>query len=196
MALCLDEIDNDYWNALENGVKAPELKGDLPLRLKHITSPWTALDIIRTLSIIAGPSLSDSGLNVFIENHPGGPYMSNILNQSGAKLIFEWSGPSKRSTLADGYPPDILYDQFPHRAFIPVGTRSHLYLIGLELMDGVSWEVAVSKPKFKLTRPQSWKLWLQSKHHQWLEREVARIEDEVAGIVKKRPTAKIVFPRV
>jgi len=120
--------------------------------------------------------------------------MSNILNQSGAKLIFEWSGPSDSRCLADGYPPDILYDQFPHRAFVPVGTRSHLYLIGLELLDGFSWEIAVRKPKFKLIKPQTWKLWLQSKHHQWLEREVARIEDEVANIVTKRPNAKIVFP--
>ncbi|WP_437889547.1 hypothetical protein [Phytobacter sp. V91] len=133
-------------------------------------------------------------MNVEILNHPKGPYWQGQARGAGARLIFEWTGPIKNSLEPYGYPPDILYDQHPHRGFIPVGSQSHLYLVGLELTDGASWQTVIPKPEFKLTRPNGWKSWLLSKHPQWLEDEVSRIEKEVADIIKSRALVKIVFP--
>ena len=122
----------------------------MPLTLRHETAPAIALNVARTKRFSAGSILGDSGLNVEIVGHPMGPYHPDQAEHTGAHLILEWSGPIRRSFEPHGYPPDIFFDQHPHRVFVPVGTTCHLRLTGVELDAGTSWQDSVIRPTVSL----------------------------------------------
>ncbi len=165
---------------------------NMPIILHHETSPRIAVQIARTRCCKAGPILGDSGLNVIIPTNANGGYYAGQAQNRGAILIFNWNGPVSRAHFADGYPVDTLYDQHPHRGFVPVGTTNHLKLVGIQLNKGVTWEMAVDVPEF---RTKGRKLaWAFSKCPRWKRSQAALIEKEVEKILRGQPTMSVVFP--
>lgn len=96
------------------------------IKFIHITSLQSALSIMRTGKFrpVKGTD-SDAGLNGLQLGRLGWDEQS--FTGSGAGLLFEWTGPVEIGT---GSSPDNLYDQMPHRIFIPGGTQRHLRLTG------------------------------------------------------------------
>ena len=160
--------------------------------LHHETSPRIALQIARTRCIRAGPILGDSGLNVIIPTHANGEYFDGQAQNRGAILIFHWNGPVSRAHFADGYPVDTLYDQHPHRGFVPVGTTNHLKLHGIQLNEGFNWEMAVELPEFRTKGSKI--TWAFSKCPRWKSSQASLIKKEVERILSGRPTMSVVFP--
>lgn len=163
--------------------------------LHHETAPAIALSVARSKRCLAGPILSDSGLNVEIVGHAKGPFHQGQAECRGARLTFEWDGPIAAAHEAHGYPPDVLYDHHPHRGFVPVGTSKHLHLCGVTLMKGRSWTEAVFAPEFSVGMPvRAFARWIGSRLPGWTMREALRIEREVSQIVAGRPQMRVVFP--
>lgn len=165
-----------------------------PLLLRREIGPRYALKVARTGRARAGDGLAESGLNCEIVVHALG-FNEDQAQSRGALLTFEWTGPVLAALGLVGYEPNILVDQHPHRALVPVGTTQHLRLVGVELIRGQSWLSAVERPK--LAGWPSLKAlgrWLSSKLPGWDQREACRIAAEVAHIVEQRPAIVVVLP--
>ena len=160
--------------------------------LHHETAPDTALRIARSKRCMAGPILSDSGLNVEIRDHAQGAFNRDQAATKGAVMVFQWDDPICDLSLPHGYPPNILYDQHPHRGFVPVGTTQHLKLIDIKLNTGSSWAMAVTRPApHASAHLVDWALsWLPG----WEAREAQKIGKEVVAIVRQQPNVSVVFP--
>ena len=161
--------------------------------IEHETSPSIAAKVARTKRFLAGPILGDSGMNAVIVGHPAGPYQPEQAAKRGAMMRFSWTGAVSQGSHPSGYPPNQLFDQHPHRAFLPVGPNNNLKLIEIELVDGASWEDAVVEPSFSLVSPSSW---FSSKRSGAWRVAVERLEEEMAGIVAKQPDITICFPPI
>lgn len=159
--------------------------------IEHETSPAIAATVARTKRFLAGPLLSDSGMNAVIVNHPAGPYLPGQAAACGAMMRFEWTGIVSQGSFSGGYPPNQLFDQHAHRAFLPVGTNLNLKLIDIYFVNGASWQDAVVQPSFSLTNLCSW---LSSKFPGWLQAEAMKLQDEMVGIVANQPNITICFP--
>lgn len=159
--------------------------------IEHETSPEIATEIARTGRFFAGPILGDSGMNARIVNYNAGQYNPDQAENRGALMSFDWGGPIGSNIHISGFPPDELQDHFPHRALVPVGTTKHLRLVGIKLINGASWEQAVTEPNLKLGSVCEW---LVSRLPGWEKREANRIEQEMKSIIKLQPSIKILFP--
>ncbi len=159
--------------------------------IEHETSPAIAVEVARTTRFLAGPVLGDSGLNAFIVGHKAGPYHPEQPAKHGAVMRFEWTGPNGQGYFPTGYPPNRLFDQHPHRAFVPVGTNRGLRLIEIELVGGGSWEDAVVEPSFSFANLP---LWLASRHGGWRQKVAESLKEEILAIVGTRPLITIAFP--
>lgn len=161
--------------------------------IEHETCPAIAVKVARTMRFRAGTILGDSGMNAVIVGHQAGPYLADQAAYRGAMMRFEWTGPISQGSFNFGYPPNVLIDQHPHRAILPVGTNINLKLIEIELVNDASWEDAVVEPSFSLANPSSW---LSSTRSGSRRVAVERLEEEMAGIVGKRPNITICFPPI
>lgn len=161
------------------------------LTIEHETSPAIAAKVARTQRFLAGPIMGDSGLNAFIVGHGAGPYHPEQASNCGAVMRFAWTGPVTQGSFVNGYPPNQLYDEHPHRAFLPVGTNRSLKLIEIVLVGGGTWEDAVVEPSFSLANLPTW---LNSKRTGWRHSVAGRIEEEMAEIVTTQPNITICFP--
>lgn len=156
--------------------------------LIHETAPGIALLIIKSRIFQAGTIIGDSGVNAEIVGHVAGPYNPDQAAARGAILKFEWLGPVSKQEFENGYPPDVLYDQHPHRAFIPVGSTKYLRLIDVELRIGVSWRDLTYTPERGQPRLLTkWCSWIR----QWEEKRIGR---EVVRVVNTRPLVMVGFP--
>lgn len=159
--------------------------------IEHETSPSIAAEVARTKRFLAGPILGDSGMNAFIVGHQAGPYHPEQAENRGAIMRFSWTGPVTQGYFAKGYPPNQLFDQHPHRAFVPVGTNIDLRLFDIKLVGGASWEDVVVEPSFSLAALPSW---LLSRRPGWRKNAVKRLQKEIAAIVAMQPLIRICFP--
>lgn len=153
------------------------------MRIEHETSPGIALLIMRDGLFRGGPIMGDAGLNAVPLGGLG--YFSEQAENTGAIMEFSWHGPIERET---PYPPrvDTLYDQKPHRVFIPVGTTRNLFLDRIRLRDGYSWaDCVVQYPiplGLNLVNPRAWYLALLSRSSGWKSEQVDAISMEVATL--------------
>ena len=123
------------------------------LTIEHETSPAIAAQVARTKRFLAGPILGDSGLNAVIVDDPRGPYHPQQAANCGAVMRFTWCGPVATGYYTAGYPPNQLFDEYPHRAFLPVGTNMNLKLIDIKLVSGSSWELEEDVAAIVRTQP-------------------------------------------
>lgn len=159
--------------------------------IEHETSPTIAAEVARVKRFLAGPIMGDSGMNAIIVGHVAGPYYPEQAANRGAVMRFAWTGPVTQGSFLNGYPPNQLFDEHPHRAFLPVGTNINLKLIEIVLVGGGSWEDAVVEPSFSLANLPSW---LSSKRAGWRQAAAGRLEEEMAAIVATQPNITVCFP--
>ncbi|MBD8051104.1 hypothetical protein [Limnohabitans radicicola] len=159
--------------------------------IEHETSPAIAAEVARVKRFLAGPIKGDSGMNAFIVGHVAGPYCPDQAANCGAVMRFEWTGPVIQGSIFNGYSPNQLFDEHPHRAFIPAGTNSNLKLIEIVLVRGCSWEDAIVDPSFSLANLCSW---LSSKRAGWRQAVAERLEEEMAAIVATQPNISVCVP--
>jgi len=113
--------------------------------IEHETAPSIALKIMESGLFRGGPILGDAGLNAV---PPGGVgYFADQAEWNGAIMTFEWSGPCAGRCPEEPL-ADILYDEKPHRLFIPVGTKNYLLLKDISLMRGYSWDECITEYPF------------------------------------------------
>ena len=115
--------------------------GKMKIRLYHITSPDMAMQIMdsgKYHPVSIALLNNDNGLNCFAFKR--GYWQGQCIENTGAKIIFEWSG-LVSITHPDTAPPldiDILHDQIPWRCFVRAGTSSdHLRLLAIRFDKGV-----------------------------------------------------------
>ncbi len=158
--------------------------------LQHETDTTTALEIMRTRRFIAGPILGDAGLNACIVGHHRGKYHADQAERPGAILESECSGPVSAEPYSFLPERNVCYDQYPHRAFIFVGTTQHLRLVGPTPLNG--WSDCVLLPDLTLRTIGPWCL---SQMGAWTKRQACKIADEVKQTLAQKPPVQIVLPR-
>lgn len=167
----------------------------VPLVVTHETSPRIAVDVVRNRRFVGGPISGDAGLNCFIE---GVEYNPDQASNSGAFITFEWVGERQEVGKFEdpAYKPNVLYDQRPHRAFIPVGTTDHLRLIDLTFAEDSAWSKLVNAPALPNSQEffsvRAWAKWLAGFRGNWAATEAARVRAELARLVAERPSISIV----
>ena len=169
-----------------------------PLRIYHETSPWIAIHIARTQQFMGGAISGDAGLNCYIEGSLPDLNIFSQAEQKGALMTFEWSGPVSTEPYGVFGEPDTLYDQRPHRGFIPVDSTKHLKLVGIELLRGGMFSDLIERPPvprgFSLFKLSAWAEWLASKQEGWLDAESKRLELQVSMLAASRPSISVVPP--
>lgn len=165
------------------------------LKIEHETSPAIALAVLRSRRFLAGPILSDSGLNVIFDDQENIGCHSGQAVCTGALMTFNWTGPVSKIYCSSGYPPNVLYDQRPHRGFVPVGTTNFLTLVNIELIGEASWQEAVVRPKFIFgSSPRLWVYWLKSHSESWRLNEMKKIQTEIEALRRSPVSICISFP--
>lgn len=104
------------------------------MRLFHITSPLSAIKIVKQGRFNPLSSAGDNGLNCFCGDKT--LYnMKQCFEGEGARLILEWSGAVENTNPYTSSSPlqiDILHIQLPWRCFIPSGTNEkYIRVIGI-----------------------------------------------------------------
>ncbi|WP_199028876.1 hypothetical protein [Ralstonia sp. ASV6] len=169
------------------------------MRIYHETLPAIAIHIARTKQFICGEIAGDAGLNCYIEGSLPNLSVYSQAEKKGALITFEWTGPIS----SDGYwmfgDPDTLYDQRPHRGFVPVDTTQHLKLVGIELLYGQTFADLVHRPNLPsgtdVLKPWIWWEWAQSRRSAWVKAQAQQLESTIAALVAERPSISVVPPR-
>jgi len=107
--------------------------------LRHYTDLASALRIIEEGKFrprYSDPRAGDSCLNAFMDGRPANT--DQCFEREGAILRFGWSGPVH---IGGKFPlkADVLHDFLPWRVAVPLGTRRHLTVVGLDA-SGKAWE--------------------------------------------------------
>ena len=169
-----------------------------PLRIYHETSPWIAIHIARTQQFMGGAISGDAGLNCYIEGSLPDLGTHSQAEQRGALITFEWSGPVSTERYGIFGEPDTLYDQRPHRGFIPIDSTRHLTLVDIELLYGGTFADLIERPIFprgsSLLKLSAWADWLASKREGWLYAEAKRLQVQVAVLAASRPSISVIPP--
>jgi hypothetical protein len=113
--------------------------------IEHETAPSIAWKVFKTGVFRGGPIMGDAGLNAVPQGGIG--YWSDQAEWPGAIMTFEWTGPCAG---AKPLKPavDALYDDKPHRVFVPVGTTNYLVLKEIKLKPGFTWDECVKEHAF------------------------------------------------
>lgn len=164
------------------------------MRIYHQTAPEVALAIAFTGQFWAGPILGDSGLNAILINDPRGKFHYNIADSTGATIAFDWNGPVLFDKISGDYQPEHLYDEFPFRAFIPVGTSKNLKLSTIELSSSQTWGQALDSSGWL-----SSSMWDRLRDgfflkDTWRKKVLLNLESELQRIIKIGREIKVVFP--
>ena len=166
-------------------------------KIEHETSPEIAWKILCSGVFLCSQNPGDEGLNAV--GFGGSGYFDTLTQarETGALLELEWSGPE-----LPGRPEapviDTLYNEKPHRIFIPVGTTRHLMLTNIRLRTNRTWDEAVTKPTFPhlvVMQPCSLHSWVQSLAPDWKERQVAQIKERVLTL-DINPVPLRIHPRI
>lgn len=158
--------------------------------IEHETCPEIALRVMTSQVFRGGPILNDAGLNAVPLDGDG--YFTEQASDTGAILVFKWNGPV-RQVKTRGYEEEfvkykanVLYDEKPHRLFIPVGTDCNLQLIDISLRKGRSWEDCTEPLPYpsttKILNPVAWICAIGSRTRKWRARKVAEIAIAVEGL--------------
>lgn len=160
--------------------------------IEHETSPAVAVRIAKSGLALGGPIMGDGGLNCVAVNHPAGPPHPGQALGRGAVMRFDWTGPSTNVSPSNGiYQPNLLYDEHPHRAMVPIGTNQHLRLIGITLVGGASWADVIQQPQLTF---DSFGEWIRSLRSGWTERAASTLGAEMQATVAKQPLISVGFP--
>lgn len=151
--------------------------------IEHETAPSIALKVLQTGIFRGGPILGDAGLNAVSLGGIG--YWVDQARWHGAIMTFEWQGPlAGKSPLQPA--PNTLYDDKPHRVFIPVGTTEFLTLKDIRLMPDFTWEECVRVQNFpcglKVFSPAKWYNALRSRTTRYKQESIRSIESLVASL--------------
>jgi len=169
-----------------------------PLRIYHETSPWIAIHVARTGQFMGGAISGDAGLNCYIEGSLPDLSLYSQAEQKGALITFEWSGPVSTERYGVFGEPDTLYDQRPHRGFIPVDSTKHLKLVGIDLLHGGVFADLIERPAFprgsSLFKLSAWAEWIASKREGWLYAESNRLQVQAAVLAASRPSISVIPP--
>ncbi len=140
--------------------------------LIHHTSLDRAISIVRTCVYKPAQSAGDEGLNAFVVGKPMN--RGQWIEATGAVLKFDWSGPTRVNNVSP-FEPNVLHENLPWRAFVPVGSTKYLRVIGLEA-DNEAWENQIeTTPWYCLSGKM--KAAYRQKHAKILKR---KIEDRIA----------------
>lgn len=115
--------------------------------LIHYTSLENAISIVRSgVFLTAGGG--DACLNAFVEGRPAS--RGQEFQAEGVALRFDWSGPVR---VNNAFPleTDVLHDDLPWRAVVPVGSTQHLRIVGLDAKEDAWIEAVGSAPWYCLT---------------------------------------------
>jgi len=149
------------------------------IKFKHITSLESALSIMRSERYrpVRGTA-SDAGLNGLQLGRIG--WDKQYFTGTGARLYFEWSGPVE---FGPGSAPNVLFDQMPHRVFVPTGTDRHLRLTGFKAAPEAWEQYYVKLPWYFLGEAG------RKRAHR---RAMVQLQAEIDGIVEATPYISVI----
>lgn len=152
------------------------------IKFFHITSLEAAISILRsgTFHPVQGMQ-SDAGLNGFECDRPR--WTNQYFGGEGAALHLEWSGPVQ---VGDGYTPNILFDQMPHRLFVPAGTDKHLHLTGLAVEPEAWGEFDVHLPLY---------IFGETRRARARHKAIVAVQAKTESLIKMRPKISVDYPR-
>jgi hypothetical protein len=140
----------------------------------HITSLESALSILRSGQFhpVWGTP-ADAGLNGLQLGRVG--WNEQYFTGTGVRLFFQWSGPVE---IGPGSTPNVLFDQMPHRVFVPIETREHLRLTGFTAAP-LTWQ----QHQFEIP----WHCFGRAGRARVRLRALVELQAEIDSIVEARP---------
>lgn len=149
------------------------------IKFMHITSLDSALSILRSKSFhpVRG-TLADAGLNGLQSGRIG--WNEQYFTGIGVRLFFEWSG---RVAIGPGSAPNILFDQMPHRVFVPAGTDKYLRLTGFTAAPA-TWQ----QRQFDIP----WYCFGPANRARARLRAMVQLQAEIDSIVETRPSISVI----
>jgi len=138
----------------------------MPTRMRHITSPYKALKILRARRIFSGysdPRAGDSCVNFLVGFHNADQAL-----HKGACMHFLWTGPVVNAPYPSANKQALHKEGVWRYAAPPDASRTHLFLVGIrfsdealdELDDAPWWGRFASVPRvglFVQTRLSKWR---------------------------------------
>ncbi|RDE07567.1 hypothetical protein [Pelagibacterium lacus] len=149
------------------------------IEFMHITSLDSALSILRSghFHPVRG-TLADAGLNGLQSGRIG--WNEQYFTGIGVRLFFEWSGPVE---IGPGSAPNVLFDQMPHRVFVPAGTEQYLRLTGFRAA-ALTWQ----QRRFKIP----WYCFGPARRERARRRAMVQLQAEIDSIVETKPYISVI----
>ncbi|MAN76217.1 MAG: hypothetical protein CML24_03205 [Rhizobiales bacterium] len=149
------------------------------IEFMHITSLESALSILRSgrFHPVRGTQ-ADAGLNGLQLGRVG--WNEQYFTGIGVRLFFQWSGPVE---IGPGTTPNVLFDQMPHRVFVPAGTDQDLRLTGFKAA-ATTWE----QHQFEIP----WYCFGPSNRARARLRAMVNLQAEIDSILETKPLISVI----